>query len=157
MGDELAQVVTRVAQAAVRVSDLWFTFRTQSIHGIAEDVADFLVEREFRFDCAEKMVGLSGREWTIDFLVRTERQSSLVQILSSENCAAADRICEHVLAAWYDLTSLRKGSDALTFISLFDDTADVWSDENYRLVEPLSTVSHWSRPDEFATALISMA
>ena len=28
-GDELAQVVTRVAQAALRVSNLWFSFRTQ--------------------------------------------------------------------------------------------------------------------------------
>lgn len=36
---------------------------------------------------------------------------------------------------------------------LFDDTADVWVDEGFRLVEPLSTVSCWSRPDEFAAVL----
>lgn len=29
-GDDLAEVVARVAQAALRVSDLWFTFRTQA-------------------------------------------------------------------------------------------------------------------------------
>ena len=40
-GDELAQVVTRVAQAALRVSDLWFTFRTQAIESITDEVADF--------------------------------------------------------------------------------------------------------------------
>lgn len=152
-GDELAQVVTRVAQAAVRISDLWFTFRTQAVQPITDDVADFLTEREFGFDRAEKLAGRSGRGWTIDFHVRTERRSSLVQVLSTGNRAAGNRLCEHVLAAWYDLNHLVAGPEALTFISLFDDTADVWRDENYKLVEPLSTVARWSRPDQFAADL----
>ena len=45
------------------------------------------------------------------------------------------------------------GPEALTFVSLFDDTADVWADEDFRLVEPLSMVSRWSRPDELAAVL----
>ena len=152
-GDELAQVVTRVAQAALRISDLWFTFRTQAVQPIAEDVAEFLAEREFGFDRAQKLAGRSGRGWTIDFHVRTEGRSSLVQVLSTGNRAAANRACEHVLAAWYDLNHLVAGPEPLTFVSLFDDTADVWADENFNLVEPLSTVSRWSRPDEFAAVL----
>lgn len=156
-GDELAQVVTRVAQAALRISDLWFTFRIQAVQHIAEDVADFLVERELGFDRAEKLAGRSGRDWTVDFHVRTVRRSSLVQVLSTGNRAAANRVCEHVLAAWYDLNHLGAGPEALTFVSLFDDTADVWTDANYKLVEPLSTVSRWSRPDEFAAVLSEVA
>lgn len=151
--DELAQVVTRVAQAALRVSDLWFTFRTQAVQPIADDVADFLSDLELGFDRAEKLAGRSGRGWTIDFHVRTQRRSSLVQVLSTGNRAAANRVCEHVLAAWYDLNHLVAGPEALTFVSLFDDTADVWVDENYKLLEPLSTVSRWSRPDQFAAVL----
>ena len=42
---------------------------------------------------------------------------------------------------------------AETFVSLFDDAADVWTDEDFRLAEPLSTASRWSRPDEFAAVL----
>ena len=45
-GDELASVVTRVAQAALRVSDLWFTFRSQAVQSITDEVADFLDDRE---------------------------------------------------------------------------------------------------------------
>ena len=65
-GDELAQVVTRVAQAALRVSDLWFTFRTQSVQSVADEVADFLTEREFGFERAPEAgrtvgTGLDGR------------------------------------------------------------------------------------------------
>ncbi|AIA55747.1 hypothetical protein Acaty_c1888 [Acidithiobacillus caldus ATCC 51756] len=41
----------------------------------------------------------------------------------------------------------------LTFVSLFDDTEDVWQDEDFRLVQDLSTVARWSRPDEFETDL----
>ena len=157
-GDELAQVVTRVAQAALRVSDLWFTFRTQAAESIADEVAEFLSEREFGFMRAEKLAGRSGRGWTVDFHVRTELRSSLVQVLSTGNRATARRVSEHVLAAWHDLSHLLvAGPEALTFVSLFDDTADVWTDEDLRLVNSLSTVSHWSRPDEFAAVLSAPA
>ena len=148
--DELAQVVTRVAQAALRVSDLWFTFRTQAVQSVTGEIADFLAEHGFQFDRDEKLAGRSGRGWTVDFHVRTERRCSLVQVLCTGNRAAAHRVSEHVLAAWHDLNYLTAGPEALTFVSLFDDTADVWRDEDFRLVEPLSLVSHWSRPDEFA-------
>ena len=60
-GDELAQVVIRVAQAALRVSDLWFTFRTQAVQSTADEVADFLTECEFGFERARKLAGRSGR------------------------------------------------------------------------------------------------
>ena len=156
-GDELVQVVTRVAQAALRVSDLWFTFRTQAVQTITDEVADFLTECEFEFARAQKLVGRSGRGWAVDFHVRTERRSSLVHVLSTGNRAAAHRVSEHVLAEWHDLNHLVAGPEALTFVSLFDDTADVWVDEDFRLVEPLSTVSRWSRPDEFAAVLSEAA
>ena len=156
-GEELAQVVTRVGQAALRVSDLWFTFRTQAIESITDEVADFLTEREFGFERAEKLAGRSGRGWTIDFHVRTKHRSSLVQALSTGNRASTHRVSEHVLAAWHDLNHLATGPEALTFVSLFDDTADVWTNEDFRLVESLSTVSRWSRPDEFAAVLSETA
>ena len=156
-GEELAQVVTRVGQAALRVSDLWFTFRTQAIESITDEVADFLTKRKFGFERAEKLAGRSGRGWTIDFHVRTRLRSSLVQVLSTGNRAAARRVSEHVLAVWHDLNHLAGGPEALTFVSLFDDTADIWADEDFRLVESLSTVSRWSRPDEFAAVLSEAA
>ena len=151
--DDLADVVTRVAQAALRVSDLWFTFRTQAIQRTPDDVADFLAEREIGFVRREKLKGRSGRDWTIDFLVRTEVCSSLVQVLTTGSRAAARRVCEHALAAWHDLSHLKVGKESLAFVSLFDDTTDVWSSEDFALVEPLSTISHWSRPEDLAAVL----
>ena len=152
-GDNLAEVVTRVAQGVLRVSDLWFTFRTQAIQSITDEVADFLTKQEFRYDRDKRLAGRSGRGWTIDFYVRTEQYSSLVQVLNTGSRAAAHRVSEHVLAAWHDLNHLAAGPESLDFVSLFNDTADVWRDEDFKLVEPLSEVLHWSRPDKFAAFL----
>jgi len=152
-GDQLAAVVFRVAQAALRVSDLWFTFRTGSVGSVTEEVADFLTEREFRFDRGEKLVGRSGKTWSPSFHVRAVRRSSLVYVLSTGSRSAARAIVNQVHTAWYDLNLLAVGPEALQFVSLFDDTADVWSDEDFRLAEQLSGVVRWSQPEEFADIL----
>lgn len=152
-GEPLAAVVLRVAQAALRVSDLWFTLRTHSVESVTDEVADFLTERQLQFERWEKIPGRSGRTWTVDFHVRTPARSSLVYVLSTGSRPAARTIAEHVLAAWYDLSYLAVGPEALRFVSLFDDTLDVWGPEDFRLVEQLSTIARWSRPDHFARLL----
>lgn len=152
-GDALAGVAFRVAQAALRVSDLWFTFRTRSVESAADEVADFLTEREFRFERGEKLAGRSGKVWTPDFHVRAVDRSSLVYVMCTGSRSAARAIVNQVHTAWYDLNHLAAGPEALRFVSLFDDTADVWSREDFCLAEQLSTVARWSQPDEFADVL----
>lgn len=152
-GDRLADVVIRVAQAALRVSDVWFTFRTRSVESVSDEVADFLTERQFPFDRGEKLAGRSGRVWTPDFHVRAVHRSSLVYVLSTGSRSAARSIVNHVHTAFFDLNHLAAGPEALKFVSLFDDLADVWSDEDFRLAEQLSTVTRWSQPDQFADVL----
>jgi len=151
--DRLAAVVLRVSQAALRVSDLWFTFRTRSIESVTDEVADFLTERGLSFERGEKLPGRSGRVWTPDFHVRAATRSSLVYVLSTGSRSAARSIVDHVHTAFYDLSALAAGPEALRFVSLFDDTVDIWSDEDFRLAEQLSTVTRWSRPDDFADVL----
>lgn len=45
------------------------------------------------------------------------------------------------------------GSQAVSFISLFDDTLDVWSSNIISQVEDLSDVAFWSEPDHFMEML----
>jgi len=45
------------------------------------------------------------------------------------------------------------GPEALNFVSLFDDSADVWSDEEFSLVEQVATVTRLSELDEFKDVL----
>ncbi len=151
--DQLAAVAVRVAQAALRVSDLWFTFRTRSVESVTDEVADFLSERRFSFTRCEKHTGRSGRIWMPDFHVRAIERSSLVYVLSTGSRTAARSVVHQVHTAFFDLSHLAAGPEALQFVSLFDDTADVWSDEDFRLAEQLSSVMRWSQPDELAEVL----
>ncbi len=151
--EELAQAVTRLGLAAVRVGDLWFMFRTRAIESVTDEVADLLGEREVPFDQGGKIPGRSGRIWRPDFHTRTPERSALVYVLSTGSRAAAKGIAEHVLASWYDLSHLQIGPEALKFVSLFDDTADVWADEDFKLVGDLSDIAYWSRPDDFVEKL----
>ncbi len=155
--DSLAGITTRVAQACLRVSDLWFTFRNRAVESVTDELADFLTERNFNLESGTRLAGRSGRGWRVDFHVRTPVQSSLVYVLSTGSRSAAPSVAEHVLAAWYDLNHLTAGPEALRFVSLFDYTADVWSPEDPGLVESLSTVSRWSEREKFAGMLARAA
>jgi hypothetical protein len=151
--DQLAGVIVRVAQAALRTSDLWFTYRTRSVESVTDEVADFLAERQFRYDRGESLAGRSGRMWSPDFHVRTVNRSSLVYVLNTGSRSAARSVVNQVHTAFFDLNHLAAGPEALKFVSLFDDTADVWSDEDFRLADQVSEVTRWSQPDAFAHLL----
>ena len=140
-----------------RVSSVWFTTRTRSVESITDEVSDLLQEKLIPFERGVKLAGRSGRDWSVDFQTRTVDRSALVCVLSSGSQAAARRIAEHICAEWYDLSLLKTGSQPTRFVSLFDDTIDIWGEEDFRLVESVSEICRWSRPDEFEHALRNAA
>ena len=152
---DLATVAMRVAQGVLRVSDLWFTMRTRSVESVTDEVELFLSEKKIPFERLQQLAGRSGRVWRPDFHTRTPNRSSLVYVLSTGSRAAARNVAEHVLAAWYDLNHLKVGPEGVQFVSLFDDTTDVWSAEDFNLVRDLSQISRWSQPEEFADLLVA--
>ena len=151
--DEIPKVVQRLGQAAVRVSDLWFTFRTRAVEALPDEVGDWLSEQKFSFERGVQHSGRSGREWKIDFEVSAAAQTALVFLLSTGSRAASRSIAEHVLAGCVDLHHLTTAEPACSFIALFDDTADVWREEEFRLVETHSSIARWSRPDQLRDLL----
>ena len=150
---EVTNAVVSVAQAALRIADLWFTMRTRAVETVADEVGDWLEERAIPFERGVVRVGRSGRTWTVDFQTHLPERTSLVFLLATSSRAAARRVTEHVVAALYDLNYLTLVHRGLAFVSLFDDTEDVWQEEDFRLVEQLSKVVCWSRPDEFESVL----
>jgi len=155
--DDLGFVVTRVAQAALRVSDLWFTFRNRAVESVSDEVAHFLTEKNFSFERGQKLVGRSGKIWTGDFHVRAPQRSSMVMVLSTGSRSAAKNIVSNVHTAFYDLNSRVVGPEALQFISLFDDSSDVWGEEDFRLAEQLSSVARWTQPESLVEILKGVA
>lgn len=153
--DEMSEAISRLSQTALRVSDLWFTFRNQAAASINDEVEEFLAAQEIQFERGERLVGRSGRTWRVDFHTRTSERSALVNVLSTGSRPSARRMAEHTLATWHDLSNLQIGPERLRFISLFDDELDVWAPEDFGLVEDVSEVAYWSHKDEFAELLIS--
>ena len=153
--DNLASITMRVAQGALRVADIWFTMRTRSVESVTDEVELFLGEKEVPFQRSQPLIGRSGKTWRPDFHIRMPNRSSLVYVLSTGSRAAARGVVEHVVTSWYDLNNLRVGPESLQFISLFDDTMDVWSTEDFNLLQDLSVVAQWSQPDAFLQTLAS--
>jgi hypothetical protein len=151
--NDFAAAIMSLGQAAVRVSDLWFTFRSRSFESMNDEVAELLEARRISHERDVSLVGRSGTVWKVEFHTRTPRRTTLVKVLSTGNRAAARKMADHTLATWYDLANLKLGPEGVSYISLFDDSLNVWSDEDFKLVEDLSEVVYWSNPDEFAARL----
>ena len=149
----LAESVLRVAQAALRVSDLWFTLRGQSIQTTSDEVDEWLREKQIKFRRQVTKQGRSTRNWTVDFETETANRTSFVFLLSTGSRSASRRITEHVLAECVDLNHLKERQINLAFVSLFDDTADVWRPEDFGLLEVHSEIARWSYPDELERIL----
>ena len=113
----LGEAVLRLAQAAVRVSDLWFTFRTRAIRPRAgetimseaenfdrrarrgvrslkrwrDEVNEWFVKKEIAFERAVKRHGSSGQSWTVDYQTQTGNRTALVFLLSAGSRGTARR------------------------------------------------------------------
>ena len=162
-GKPLGEVVTRVAQAAIRVSDLWFMSRAAAsrpkmIRSIVNEVEEYLVKIGLECERGWRTAGKSGHSRTMDFRVHVSRSGysdadfSLIHVLSAGNRAGARRKCDHAVAIWYDLEHTAENR-----ISLFDDTADIWEPGDYQLLANLSQVARWSRQGEFAQLMRNRA
>lgn len=149
----LAAAMTRLAQAAIAISNLWFLSRTRLVSTLEEEIAELLSEHRVKFQSNEKLPGRSGRNWRVDFHTFHPDHSSLVQVLSTGSKAAANTKANNVVAAWLDLTQLKFGTQPLRFISLFDDTLDVWQEETIRQLEELSDIAYWSESERFIEML----
>ena len=152
--EDLGDAVIRLAQAVVRVSDVWFTMRSQSFQTTADEIEEWLGEKRIPYERGVRERGRSNQDWTIDFRTRTER-TSLVFLLGTGTRGATRRITEHVLAGCVDLSHLKVSQPDLKFVSLFDDTQDVWREQDFRLVRDYSEVAYWSRPDTLERILLA--
>ena len=153
--EAVGESVLRVAQAVMRVSDLWFTLRSQSFQTTADEIDEWLHEKGIPFERQSRKQGRSTQNWTVDFETQTENRKSLVFLLSTGSRGAARRLTEHVLAGCVDLSHLKENESGLAFVSLFDDTEDVWHSQDFNLVNELSEIARWSNPDEFERILRS--
>ena len=153
--DELGEAVQRVAQAVVRVSDLWFTFRTQAWESLADEIDAWLSERDISFERRARTTGRSGRTWPVDYKTSVLTHTSFVFLLATGSRGAVHSITNRVFTGCHDINASIDGSGDRKLVSLFDDTVDVWRSEDFTLLESVSEIARWSSPEEFEEILIS--
>lgn len=149
---EVSEAVQIVGQAVLRVADLWFLLSHSVSHSIADEVEEWLQEKEIASERNYKVRGRSTREWNVHFKTLVLGNTSFVFLLSTATRGAVHRITERVAAGCMDLKNSLNGdtsTDRLKMVSLFDDTVDVWRAEDYALLDPVSEIACWSSPDEF--------
>lgn len=151
--EEIAAAVTDLSQAVFRISDIWFTFKTKTFKSIVDKVAKFLGEQNIKFETNKQFDGLSGRKRKVDFYIKSTDHESLIDVLSTASKSSANTRSDSVYTVWSDLSYLQENSGHSKFISLFDDYVDIWTPENFRLLEEVSTVAYWSRKEEFKDML----
>ena len=89
----------------------------------------------------------------MNFETQTDHRTGLVFLLSTGSRGAVHRITNHVVAGCVDLNHLKESQSNLEFVSLFDDTVDVWRLEDFNQVNEFSQVARWSAPDELQALL----
>ena len=152
---DIGEAAMRLGQGCVQVADVWFTFKNRVFHSVADEIGEYLTENNVEYGIREKHPGRSGRMWPVDFHTSTSRGYSYIQVLSTGTRGATHRMSEHVLAMWHDLSHLATGTESAQFVSLFDDTVDIWRPEDFALLDDSSVVAYWSRPDELLAAIVS--
>ncbi len=176
MHETLAEHVLRVAQAVVRVSDLWFSLsngspqatvakKTEQVAELspvqrkklspttADEVDQWLHARNIRFEREVTHTGKSGQNWKVDFQTYTTERIALVFLLTAGNRRTTRRVAEHALAGCVDLIGLRDSRPSLALVSLFDDRKKIWRTEDFTLLNPYAEVVKWSQRDELERIL----
>lgn len=147
--EDLIGAVMRLSQGILRVSDLWFTFRNKAGESIVDELEDLFQEHRIRFERDPHIQGRSTRIWQPNFQIKHKNHNILIGVLSTGSRAASHNLAANTSAMWHDLSHLTAGQEATFFVSLFDDTVDVWNEEDLRLVGDMSDIAYWSRSDEF--------
>ena len=151
--NSLAGVVARVTNAVIRVSDLWYTFRPKPSRTVNADVADFLRTRGIAFTRSETHKGCSGDEIAVTFSVDAGEVRSLIMVLDAGIPSLSEIMVESAVKQWMELKHLTKSNGHIQFVTLFDDTSDLWSEKHYQKLKPLSVVAKWSDPENLVKIL----
>ena len=154
---EIANAVHRLGQAAVRIADILFTFRPQTVMPadagrVADEVDDWLRSHSLPVERGVRHSGQSGHTWKVDYQVDAAEWTALVCLLTGGGPVAAWRRTLEVFAGFADLGE-PAGQSRL--ISLFDDVNGEWQDESVNLVERVSLPVMWSQREELVRVLMS--
>ncbi len=148
--DKIAWYLMRLGQAIVQISDLIFTLRLSALVTFKEEVEEYWIETETPYEPHRTVIGGSGESYTIDFYIPTPHHPYLVETLASSSTGYANTLVSRVVRTWHDV---RRVDGRYGYISLIDDSTDVWKEAWFDQLAELSNVIVWGERDELLTVL----
>lgn len=134
---ELTSAMVRLAQACLRLADLAMTQRFRMVSAFKDEVEEFIVFNDLRYDTPYVLEGRFGKPVEVDFRVQGRASTSLLLTLSTANSVAAHGLCNEVFRRCYDL-QLHRAENLL--ITTYDTTTDVFREEDLCRIREVSTL-----------------
>ena len=142
--EELGSLIFDVIVAVRGVADLIYTSRAYEPAPFVEEVADFLKEKQLRFERRVPVRGASGREYRVPIVIE---ERIYLQPLSAEFQRALKPRVDATLRMWVDVNGKAKK------FSVVNDVDFAWSEPDVILLSRFSHVFRWSARVELASAL----
>ncbi|HEY8361981.1 MAG TPA: DUF1828 domain-containing protein [Tissierellaceae bacterium] len=152
---EIAFAVIDLAQVIIRVSDLIYTIRGRTFASFEEDVKEFLEVNRYPYEEQYLVTGSSGLDYRIDFAVKKDSQTKLIQLISPPNPSNISAQLNKVIRVWVDILPVVENKKML--LSLFDDTAISYRPEFIKLAERVSIPLIWSNKESIKKHLDDVA
>jgi len=148
--DKAAWTVVRLGQAIVQVGDLVFSLRLGALSTFKEEVEEYWIESRIPYDVDYPVVGGSGESYTVDFYIPVPHRPRLVETLSSQSRSYANTLVSRVVRTWHDLLRV---DGRYGYVSLVDDSTDVWRPEWFDQLANLSEVVVWGERERLPAIL----
>lgn len=133
---ELAEGVSRLGQACVRVADLTYTRRSSMQTVFTEDVEEVIADSDLQYQPNVEVPGKYGNVVRLDFLVEGKRTRSGVLTWSSANPSAAHVQANEILRRWIDLIDFPGSVDQR--LTIYDDRVASYRDDDLKRLEDRS-------------------
>lgn len=128
--------VIRLAQACVRVADLYCTRRMNYAVSAIDELEEFLADADFSYKPNAELNGMFAPA-KVDFLVSGARKDSALLMRSSANNSQAYQLGNEIFRKWYDLSIPARAEQRVTVL---DDRYDTYRKEDFACVRSISDV-----------------
>ncbi|OGQ86115.1 MAG: hypothetical protein A2289_27090 [Deltaproteobacteria bacterium RIFOXYA12_FULL_58_15] len=134
---ELVEGVVRLAQACLRVADLTYTRRSLLQSAFAEQLEEVIGDCDFPYEQNCELRGRFDKLVRVDFLVHGAHLNSALLALASGNPSQAHVQANEIFRRWFDLDIPERQEQRVT---VFDDTVDVYREDDIQRLKNLSEV-----------------
>lgn len=146
---DMSWLVSRLTQAAVQTLDMLYTLRLGSLVTFQEEVEEYWIERGIPYEAKYQIVGGSGELYTVDYYL-PQRRPVLVATLSTALTSYANTLTSKIVRQWHDI---RRVDGRFNYLSLLDDSSDVWKPEWIDQIGQLSHVVVWRERERMEQVL----